>query len=81
LVAAALAGCEADEALELAAAVRARFGAILAREVWGDKERTTRFLQLDTDAYPRENCIAPAMHSYFMRSWYGPRTQREYMRA
>ena len=35
LVAAALAGCEEDEALELPAAVRARFGAILTREVWG----------------------------------------------
>jgi hypothetical protein len=35
LVAAASAGCEEDEALELPAAVRARFGAILTREVWG----------------------------------------------
>ena len=35
LGAAALAGCEEDEALELPAAVRARFGAILTREVWG----------------------------------------------
>ena len=35
LVAAALASCEEDEALELAAAVRARFGAILRARFGG----------------------------------------------
>ena len=46
LGAAALAGCEEDEALELAAAVRARFGAILRARFGGIRRESPIFLRV-----------------------------------
>ena len=39
------AGGEEDEALELAAAVRARFVGGIAGDVWGGKHRIVRFIE------------------------------------